>query len=490
MSGKTSADGIHRAKLWQIAGFAFNNTATNMYMFFVGFISYFMIGALGVGAVLATSFVTVMRIWDGVSDPFVGYMVDKTNGRFGKNRPFMLIGNLILMISTFIMFFVSQNMPSAIKFVFFVIIYMIYVIGYTFQCVVTKSAQSCLTNDPKQRPLFTIFDGIYNTLVFTLLPMYFTGYLLKKHGDFTLKYYEDAWLVIAPVSFVLTCIAIFSISSKDRPEYFGTGKAEKVGFKDYWEVLKGNRAIQMLVVSAGTDKLALSTQGNATVSVIVYAIMCGNAALQGAVAAYTSIPTMLFLMLGAGVIASKLGQKKAMMFGTYGSLVCCVLSVILFYVADPMTLSLPGIEGFSGFNFFTVSFLVLWLGFKGFSGISGNIVIPMTADCADYEVTRSGKYVPGLMGTLFSFVDKMISSLSSTIVGLMCAAIGFKDALPGPNTPLTPELKAVGVFCLYGLVIIGLVCNVIAMHFYPLTKEKMEEIQDEIARIKAQQGIA
>ena len=33
--------------------------------------------------------------------------------------------------------------------------------------------------------------------------------------------------------------------------------------------------------------------------------------------------------------------------------------------------------------------------------------------------------------------------------------------------------------------IIGLVCNLIAMKFYPLTKEKMEEIQDAIAEIKA-----
>ena len=186
------------------------------------------------------------------------------------------------------------------------------------------------------------------------------------------------------------------------------------------------------------------------------------------------------------MIATRLGQKKAMMFGTYGSLICCVLSVMLFYMADPSTMSLPGVEGFTGFNFFTLAFLGLWLGFKGFSGISGNIVIPMTADCADYEVARSGKYVPGLMGTLFSFVDKMISSLGSTIVGLMCAAIGFTETLPGPNTPLTPQLKFIGVFCLYGLVIIGLICNIIAMKFYPLTKEKMQEIQEEIARIKSQ----
>ena len=33
---------------------------------------------------------------------------------------------------------------------------------------------------------------------------------------------------------------------------------------------------------------------------------------------------------------------------------------------------------------------------------------------------------------------------------------------------------------------IGWICNVVAMKFYPLTKEKMESIQDEIARIKAE----
>ena len=37
---------------------------------------------------------------------------------------------------------------------------------------------------------------------------------------------------------------------------------------------------------------------------------------------------------------------------------------------------------------------------------------------------------------------------------------------------------------------IGWICNIISMHFDPLTKEKMAEIQDEIARIKAEQSKA
>jgi Na+/melibiose symporter-like transporter len=57
--------------------------------------------------------------------------------------------------------------------------------------------------------------------------------------------------------------------------------------------------------------------------------------------------------------------------------------------------------------------------------------------------------------------------------------------MPDVQTPLTPELKYVGVFLAYGMVILGLICNVIALKFYPLTKEKMEEIQGEIAEIKA-----
>ena len=111
--------------------------------------------------------------------------------------------------------------------------------------------------------------------------------------------------------------------------------------------------------------------------------------------------------------------------------------------------------------------------------------IPMTADCADYEVYRSGRYVPGLMGTLFSFVDKIISSLAATFVALMFAAIGFTKELPVESTPYSDGIFWVTMACFIGAPLIGWIINLIAMKFYPLTKEKMEEIQEEIAAIKA-----
>ena len=87
--------------------------------------------------------------------------------------------------------------------------------------------------------------------------------------------------------------------------------------------------------------------------------------------------------------------------------------------------------------------------------------------------------------TLFSFVDKMVSSLAPFIASLMFAAIGFKEEMPDVGTPLTPQLKFVGIFLSFGLILIGSIVNLIAMKFYPLNKEKMEAIQDEIAAIKA-----
>lgn len=85
---------IHRAKTWELAGFALNNIATNAYMWEMTFISYFLTGFVGVAVVLASSIVTIMRVWDGITDPFVGYIIDKTDGKFGKNRPFIIIGQI------------------------------------------------------------------------------------------------------------------------------------------------------------------------------------------------------------------------------------------------------------------------------------------------------------------------------------------------------------------------------------------------------------
>ena len=479
-------NGIHRAKMWEIMMYALNNTSTNTYMLVVGYISYFLIGIVGVASVLGGSIVSIMRVWDGVTDPFVGMMVDKTNGKFGKNRPFIVIGQIIMFATTFVMFNFIPKMGTGVRFVAFIIIYMVYILGYTCQCVVTKSAQSCMTNDPKQRPMFASFDGVFNTLLFAILgiiiPRIADGYT-DVGGYASTQFMHTLWLMTAIMSACFTVIAVISITPKDRPEFFGTGKPIKVGIKDYWDTLKNNRAIQMLVLSASTDKLGSSAKSSA-VMVAMFACIAGSNLLQSNVTGLVTIPSTIVCFLFISFFATRLGQRKAMLIGSVGGLVINGALAALWLLGDPTTMPSNPATGALNWGYFLILYLVLTIIAAGFQGISGNIVIPMTADCADYEVYRTGKYVPGLMGTLFSFVDKLVSSFAPMVAGVMFSMCGYTDHNPVMGDPVTPGLRGGVVFCAYGMIMLGLVCNLIAMKFYPLTKEKMEEIQDEVAQIK------
>lgn len=477
-------NGIHRVPLWRIGGFALNNTATNLYLFMMNYVAYYLTGFVGVAVVTASSFSMMMRIWDGVTDPFIGFVVDRTNGKFGKNRPFMVIGNIILCVGSFVLFHVTHLLPEStpLRFGFFIVVSAIYYVGYTFQCVVTKSAQTCLTNDPKQRPLFAVFDGVYNTILFTVMAVIGANLGVKYGTMESADLFHELWLLVAITSAIFTAIAVFCIAPKDRSEFFGTGKAVRVGLKDYWDTLKNNRAIQMLVVSASTDKLATSTK-TSTVQIVLFAVIAGNLSLQGTLTGVTSIPILILMIFAIGGLATTLGMRKAMLIGSIGGIIANALLALLWLFGDAH--SMTNAEGGLAWSAFTILYVVLTIAFGAFQGISGNIVIPMTADCADYEVYRTGKYVPGMMGTLFSFVDKIISSLAPMIAGMMFAAIGFKDALPDVQTPYSTSLHYVAVFLAHGMIILGLLCNLVALKFYPLTKEKMAEIQGEIAEIKA-----
>ena len=179
-----------------------------------------------------------------------------------------------------------------------------------------------------------------------------------------------------------------------------------------------------------------------------------------------------------------------MLIGSVGGLVINGALAALWLFGDPTTMTSNPATGALNWGYFLILYLVLTItilliiAWRGVQALSSSIVITMTADCADYEVYRTGKYVPGLMGTLFSFVDKLVSSFAPMVAGVMFSMCGYTDHNPVMGDPVTPGLRGGVVFCAYGMIMIGLVCNLIAMKFYPLTKEKMEEIQDEVAQIK------
>ena len=127
-------------------------------------------------------------------------------------------------------------------------------------------------------------------------------------------------------------------------------------------------------------------------------------------------------------------------------------------------------------NLYTVVFILFFGIGDGAYYATADMPIPMVADCSDYETYRSGKYIPGIMGTLFSLVDKLVSSLAATVVGIAVTFIGLNN-LPTQYDPYTQGMNAVVIVLFCVIPMVAGAATLIAMKGYALTGEKMKEIQ-------------
>ena len=368
------------------------------------------------------------------------------------------------------------------RYVAFVSLYAIWVIGYTFQTSVTRSGQTVLTNDPKQRPLFTISNTVGSMAGMGL--MQFLAPIVRANiADYDkIEFYAFLTPIGIIVSVALTILAIIGIWEKDNSKYFGISgeQQEKTPISEYVAIIKANKPLQRLMIAGGGCKLALSIATNLTVLCMLYGCMMGNydgLYLPMMIVGYVcSVP---FFILTVNT-SQKYGQKASLQRYVAVALVCYVGVFILLALWQPenlsFNLSLMGDGGLT-INIYTIAFILFFgIGYGAYYA-TADMPIPMVADCSDYETYRSGKYIPGIMGTLFSLVDKLVSSLSATVVGLAISVIGL-EKLPTAETPYAPGMKWVVIvlFCVVPMVAWAL--TLWAMKGYELSGPRMKEIQE------------
>ncbi len=499
--------GANRTKLYQLALFPMNNGATNVYFVLIlSYIATFGNKVLGIAMVFASFMVTGMRVFDAVTDPIIGAIIDKTDGKFGKFRPFMVIGNLIMAASVVALYVLTPLVPASamwLRYTLFIMLYAVWVIGYTFQTSVTRSAQPVLTNDPQQRPLFTVFNTVASLIGMGL--MQFVGPLIA--GDNVAGDYNSTWFAIMTpigitISIILTALAVIGIWEKDQTKYFGitSGKQEQLKLSEYVNIVKNNKPLQRLMIAGGGCKLALSIATNITVLCMLYGCMTqfGTTVNEaGQVIGQNRYDSLYLIMMVMGYVFSapfflltvktsqKYGQKKSLMRYVAVALACYVgvFAMLLLWKEGNPAWNLSIFEGqlFGPdfkitINLYTVFFVLFFgLGYGAYYA-TADMPIPMVADCADYETYRSGKFIPGIMGTLFSLVDKLVSSLSATVVSVALLFIGVED-LPTKATPYVDGMNWVVIvlFCLIPMIAWSL--TIWAMKGYSLDGERIKTIQ-------------
>jgi Na+/melibiose symporter-like transporter len=304
-----------------------------------------------------------------------------------------------------------------------------------------------------------------------LVAFYVSVYLIGKYESFTNKdLYIEFVITVVIVAGICSLLAVIGIWEKDNIKYFRLESKEerpKIHFKEYFNILKHKKPIRMLVIAAASNKFAQMVYGNATVLVMFYGILMQNYALAGIIGIIIGFPNLAIIYLGINY-AKKNGQKKALILSTYLAIFFQLTLMFMMLFTDLTKVSLSHI------NLITILFLLVFMLLNGVKSISNNIVVPMIADCTDYEYCISGYFVPGIMGALFSFVDKTFSALATAFVGLCLSFIGFGKVFPQVEDALTPQLKYMTVFFYCVIPIIGWCVTLFIMRFYKLDKKTMQ----------------
>lgn len=460
----------NRSKSWQIVTYGLLPSITNMFLITMMFANYVATMGYGIPVIMAGVIITGSRVFDAISDPIVGMLGNRVNTRFGKARPLLVGGYIIMAISVLSMLFMGDTGKGL---VFYITCYAGYILGTTIFQMGTSVGDVIMTNDPKQRPKIARWSSTYSATLAAFVSFYLSGFLFRKHRGLNMGAFRELGITVCIVGLVLLTLGVIAVWNKDNPDVFNkeySKKSQSVSIKDCWDLLVKNKAITLMIIARATDKLALQSAGNSAISMLVFGIVVGNYSFNGELRLYSLIPTLIVLYMSTRLAGNK-GTRHSYIVWTWIAIGLASSLLIFMLVVDPKTISVSLVP--------TAAFIIIQ-GFYSGAIMAGNAcTAAITPDLVDYEYYRSGKFMPSPVAAICSFVDKFVSSLATTLVAFAIAFIGYTETMPQATDANTPAVFWMGMLLWLGLPVLGWVASLIAMRWYPLTKEKMEEIQKQ-----------
>ncbi|WP_435527639.1 MFS transporter [Microbacterium aurantiacum] len=478
----SEADGVayRRARTWEIAFSQMNNGSAMIFYVLVGLMSYLQNAGYGIAVAVAGLILTVTRVLDGVIDPLLALLIDRVTLPFGKLRFFMLTGWLIRSLAILLLFVWGAD--TGLGVVFFVAIYIVYVIGSSMNDIAGGMTGPVLTNDPRQRPTVQVWSTVYAYLVPAIFTIISTVVILPRYGnEFTVPMLRETAIMYVAASLVFQILACIGVWRIDKPENFEhvpvTRGNVHVSARDMWSLLTKNGPFQRFLISGASDKLAQVVKSQAVIGTMMFGILLGNIGLGTTLSLIAILPGILFAIFGARYTGRR-GSKAATVTWTTIALGFAVVLMVFCLVIDPRSIlgSVP----------LTVAFFVLYLLLNGASMVVTVASGAMRADVIDYELDRSGKYLPATVIATYNIVDQVISSLGSTLALGAVSLIGFVTVMPQPTDALTTPILWMTMLLFFGLPILGWICTLIAMVGYKLDRTEMIAVQKRVAVRKAQ----
>jgi GPH family glycoside/pentoside/hexuronide:cation symporter len=414
---------------------------------------------LGISATTIGIVLAIGRLWDAITDPLMGSISDNSRSRWGRRRPFILLGSLLCALAFIFMFWVPTDWSERAIFIWFVVsIFFLYTASTVFS-VPWLSLSYELTPDSSERTRLHAYRSYAAIGASLLLPWLFSW---AQEDAFSDTMTGMRWLSVAvAVAMILTALPVF-FGCKER--YAKTASTQaKIGVFKALRTTFHNRNFLILVGGIVTTMLcAPMLVGSLAIYINSYHVFQGDTKAGAVITAQAAMvfTAIKFVILPLAVkLATRYGKRAvmrgALIIGFFGA-----ISKFFFY-----TPALPELQ-FLTMLLMAPSLTCFWL-----------LVDPMKADCADYDEWKTGLRREGNYAAVANWIEKLAITVVLAFSGYVIDASGFDPALGADQ----PEGTMFTLRLLFALApALACIAALISLHFYKLSEERMLEIRKEL----------
>jgi len=391
-------------------GYGFGDFASSMFWkIFAMYLTFFYTDVVELSPEAVAFMFVLVRLWDGLNDPIMGVIADRTNTAQGKFRPYLLWVAIPFGIIG-VLTFTTWNFGPSGKLIYAYITYTLMMMVYTAVNVPYGSLMAVMTDDMKERTTLASFRfiGAYSGGIFMTASAPYILDFFKNAGANSASSYQymvTIYAIVAAFFFVMTYLW-----TKERVKPI----AEKNSvWNDLKDLLKNRQWFIMLGV--GILMLIFNTFRDSSIMYYFkYFIQDQTVPLFGDVkwdklaGAYMTVwlATNMIGVVLAKPISNKFGKKVTYLV----SMFCAAIFSVVLFLLQPHQISLI--------------FLL-----NVFIGITAGIVLPlnwsMYADIADYSELKTGRRATGLIFSSSSMSQKLGLTIGGAIPLYILASYGF-----------------------------------------------------------------
>ncbi len=431
------------------AGYGIGDYAICLYWSGVGlYLLYFYTDVVGISPLLAGWIYALGIGWDAITDPYMGYIAERTRTKMGSYRPYILFGSIPLALSFVLLFWVPP-FEGNFLFIFLIMVNLFHRTCFTIVSVPYSSLTARITDDSEERTKLTtarMLGASFGTLTISALGFPIINWF--GSGE------ESLGFIYLGVCSGLAAIFILALTVKTvRERNFNLEITQLPKFSEVSKSIVNNYAF--LIVFASTLTL-ITTSIMFNKNLIYYTKYALDLhEYQGLILGVSSASAFLAIPVWA-YSALKIGKRNSWLI----AMILLVFSFLFFYLYPIKNL----LE-------LLIVLAVLGIG----NGATGVLFWSMLPDTIEYGEWKTGVRTESSLYGFMTFAQKGGIAISALILGVLLTNIGFvPNAIQTEKT--LDNLKTLMTF----IPLSGVVLSFILVYFYPIDSKFHKKLIREI----------